>query len=149
MPDTGSTRMAMRWSFSERIGSWRRAALVGGVVLVTACSHRSYTPDGGAEPRLDTEETRRELATTLIGECPRLQRRGGTGEARLLLDLDSGGDVIRARISRSSGDDKVDEIFGRAATRLHFERPASSSGAIRMGYSCTSDAVVITIQVET
>jgi TonB family protein len=152
MADTGSIRMATRWWSSSRAEIARRSAVVAvllcGIALASSCtSRRSYTADGTL-PRLDTDEARRELETALQSECPRLASRGGTGEARLLLDLASDNTVSRARISKSSGDERVDAAFGSTAARMHFERPASNSGAIRMGYSCTTDAVVVTIQVE-
>jgi hypothetical protein len=125
--------------------------------LALACTTRSttyYTPSVG-EPRLGTDELRAEGDRLLAIECPRLLGRSqsATAEARLAIDVDrSSGAVSRARLTRSTGDSRIDDLFGALAARLQFDPPADAKGTtvsetIGVGYSCSPQAAVTTLQL--
>lgn len=156
---TGSTPMAMRWPSSERrrARAWARvgALLLGG--LVAACTTRTttyYTPSVG-EPRLSTDDLRAEGDRMLAIECPRLLKgqQSATAEARIVVDVDrASGAVSRARLARSTGDPRVDDLFGALSARLQFDpvteaKSATVSETIGVGYSCSPQAAVTTLQL--
>lgn len=136
----------MRWSFSS----------VCAAVLVIACSpmvRRWYVPESGAE-RMGLDELRQAADLALREECPRLLRGGSsaTGEALLIVEVDRTGTVLRSRIERSSGDQRVDDLFGTLATRMRLDRPTSmmndtADGTVAMGYSCAPNVAIATIRL--
>ncbi len=125
-------------------------------MLVLACApvvRRWYVPESGTE-RMGLDELRQAADLALRAECPRLL--GGessvTGEALLILEVDRSGTVLRARIERSSGDQRIDDLFGTLATRMRLDRPTSmmndtAEGTVAMGYSCAPQAAIATIRL--
>lgn len=103
--------------------------------------------------RLDADAARDHLSGALAPECRRLQQAGAvpTGEARVTVQVTPGGDVLRARLTQRTGDARIDELFGTTAARMKFEpnpsHPAAYTGRLRMGYSCSGDQAVGTIEL--
>ena len=147
MPVTGSTRMAMRWS-------WCRALSIAATLIALGACMRStakyYVPTAG-DARLDENELRVEADRMLRVECERL--RGGkssvSGEGTFVLDVSSTGSVQRVKVSRSTGDAALDDIFGALSARLDVEPAEPKAGSIRMraSYFCEPDKAITTIEM--
>jgi TonB family protein len=141
MRGTASTRTAMRWwSFN--------------VALIVGCTttQRYFTPSED-QPRLTTDLMRDRGHNIVRAECPRLLgvREAVTGVAHIRVDVESDGEVRRAMISHSSGDERMDEIFGGLAAQLKVDPPANVRGetipgTLRIGYSCSPTAGTITVE---
>ena len=150
----GSTRTATPWRWSERA-----SRAIAGVAAVTAIAAlgacvttqtRYYVPTEG-QPQLSTNEMKDEAETLLRVECPRLLHGASvaTGEAQLVVDLAGDGHVSRARLARSSGDERVDAIFGGVLAQLAVDAPQNgkaTSSRVRMGYSCGPNDAVVTVR---
>src|SRR5688572_10181033 len=141
MMGTASTRTAMRWwSFN--------------VALIVGCTttQRYFTPSDD-QPRLTTDLMRDRGHNIVRAECPRLLgvREAVTGVAHIRVDVESDGEVRRAMISHSSGDERMDEIFGGLAAQLKVDPPANAGsetlpGTLKLGYSCSPTAGTITVE---
>ena len=145
MRATGSTRSAMRWS-------WYSLMVI---LTVAACTRttRYFVPTPG-EPRLTPNEVRDQGGALLSTQCPRLLNgeRYALGEARILTDLDRSGAVQRARVTRSSGDQAMDDIFGALIARLKVDPPTGMTGdtgehPIYIGYSCAPEMSAVTLNI--
>jgi hypothetical protein len=143
MRSTDSIRSAMRWSFCSA------------VALAAACTTttRYFVPTEG-EPRLTPNEVRDQSDALLAIQCPRLMgnNRYATGEARIMTELDRSGAVQKARVTRSSGDEGMDTIFGGLIARLQVDPPSGMSGdrgehPIYIGYSCGPENHAITLNI--
>lgn len=147
MADTGSTPTGMRWPCSS---------LVVLLALATACMTRTttyFTPTAG-EARLSQDDLRDESDGFLAIECPRLMGSGKSamGQARIRVHYDRSGAVQRAEITRTSGDDQIDAVWGALAARLQFEPQAGQTDALRpgmlvVGYSCAPGIATTTLQL--
>ena len=144
MPATASTPTSMRW--------WSSSALLP--LLAAACmtsSQNYYVPSDG-EPRLNTHALRDQADRILTVECPRLMSDGSpSGEAEIVVDVAPGGQVSRARVAKSAGDEQVDQYFGALAARLEFD-PGTVGGEatttrVYMGYSCSPGIATSTVRV--
>jgi hypothetical protein len=133
----------MRWSFCSA------------VALAAACTTttRYFVPTEG-EPRLTPNEVRDQSDALLGIQCPRLMgnNRYATGEARIMTELDRSGAVQKARVTRSSGDEGMDTIFGGLIARLQVDPPSGMSGdrgehPIYIGYSCGPENHAITLNI--
>ena len=150
MKATGSTRTATPWRWSEPM---RRGALVL-LLLSSACVTRTsheYLPSADRD-RLSLNAAQDELDQLMQIECARLltDRRPESGDARLSVDLDASGTVMRSRVTASTGDERVDDMFGAVAAQMKFEAPPDGTpktGRMRMGYSCSPTATTVTIQL--
>ena len=141
MRGTASTRTAMRWwSFS--------------VALIVGCTttQRYFTPSED-QPRLTTDLMRDRGHNIVRAECPRLLgvREAVTGVAHIRVDVESDGEVRRAMISHSSGDERMDEIFGGLVAQLKVDPPANVRGetipgTLQIGYSCSPTAGTMTVE---
>ena len=140
MRGTGSTRTATRWRFSE--------TAVALLALASACARPEFKATPG-QPRLDTDEARQALAREIRPHCARLGPGGATGEARLSLYVGTDGGVQIARVVTSTGDRQLDEIIGAVAARLQLPARAEAmpNGGARLGYSCSGDTVIATIDL--
>ena len=136
MRNTGSIRSAMRWS------------LCSAAVLAAACTTttRYFVPSDG-DTRLTPNEVRDQSDALLGTQCPRLMggNRFATGEARIIAELDRSGAVQKAKVTRTSGDEAMDTIFGGLIVRLQVDPPTGMSGdrgehPIYIGYSCGPDS---------
>jgi TonB family protein len=134
--------MAMRWS-------WCSLALA-----VAACTttQQYYLPSED-QPRLTTDLMRDRGHNIVRAECPRLLgvRQGVTGVAHIRVDVAADGAVRRAMIAHSSGDERMDEIFGGLAAQLKVDPPANAGsetvpGTLKLGYSCSPTTGTITIE---
>lgn len=143
MQNTVSIRSAMRWS------------LCSAAVVMAACTTttRYYVPTQG-EPRLTPSEVRDQGEPLLELQCPRLLGGGryATGQARIITDLDRSGAVRRARVTRSSGDEGMDDIFGALVARLQVDPPTGmtkdvAEHPIYIGYSCAPENSAITLNI--
>ena len=164
MRGTGSTRTATRWRSSS---GWRWA-VGGGRVLVSLAAPLCLLALGGCvtqtssyflptpgQPRLTSDDARDQLDAVLRAECPRLLGESKpSGAANVGVDLDRSGDVVRARITQSSSDAQMDKVFGAVAARMHFAAPPAAevkndtvAGRLRMGYACSKDAAVGTVEI--
>jgi TonB family protein len=130
---------------------WRWCSLA---LLVAACTTTQtfYTPSTD-QPRLNTDELRDRGHNIVRAECPRLLgvRQTATGVAHIRVDVANDGAVQRATISHSSGDERMDEIFGGLAAQLQVDPPANfrgdtMPGTIRIGFSCAPTAATITVE---
>lgn len=147
MRGTDSTRTATRWS-------WYRALAVAAVLpVLAACmssSAKYYVPTAG-DTRLDENELRTEAERLLRVECERLK--GGkssvSGEGTFVLDVSATGSVQRVKVSRSTGDSALDDIFGALSARLDVEPLEPKAGSIRMraSYFCEPDKAITTIEM--
>lgn len=152
MPGTGSTRTAMRWPSSSIF----MVGALGVVLAAGACMHsvsKYYVPTAG-EPRLTATDLRDQADQLLGVECQRLLKGDSiaTGVAQYLVEVNRGGEVTRADLRKSSGDAKIDDIFGAMAARLQFQPPAnmkgdSDDGRIEIGYSCAPNIAVSTFHI--
>jgi outer membrane biosynthesis protein TonB len=154
MPATDSTRTATRWSWCDAARSFASALAVATSVACVTTTSTAYLPTPG-QPRLSVDDARDEVDALLRTECPRLVQAGKPSqEARVTVDVGPTGDVARARLTTSTGDEQIDKIFGGVAARLHFLPPEpgalkgpTAPGHLRMGYSCSANAAVVTIQL--
>ncbi|HJU64977.1 MAG TPA: hypothetical protein VJ596_04835 [Gemmatimonadaceae bacterium] len=123
--------------------------------MLAACvttTTKHYLPTPG-QPRITQNQLREQLDALLRIECPRLM--GGTssalGDAEFGLEVSRGGEVMRATLDRTSGDLRMDDIFGALVAELRFEPPATTDeiarGRLTVGYSCSPTAAVSTVQV--
>ena len=145
MLGTGSIRTAMPWRWSNTLAA---------LLLCAACVQSTSTffiPTAG-EPRLDTNELRDRADFFLRTECPRLiaANRAG-GEASIKLTINRSGEVTRSEVSRSSGDEGIDGIFGPLAAQLVVAPPPDMKGdamAVRMGmgYACSGTTAATTVR---
>ena len=150
MPATGSTRTATPWRWSEPIVRGALSLLLLSSACVTRTSHE-YLPSADRD-RLSVNAAQDELDQLMQIECARLlsDRRPESGEARLSIDLDATGAVSRSRVTASTGDERVDNMFGAVAAQMMFEAPPDGKptmGRMRMGYSCSPTATTVTIQL--
>lgn len=129
------------------------AAVIAASACITSSKH-FYLPTAGQE-RISPDDLRDRADRVLKVECPRLL--GGkslsTGEADLDLEVTPGGAVTRVSIAKSSGDPKVDDIFGGLAAQLQFPalRDAHESiiqSRIGIGFSCAPGIAVVTLQMK-
>jgi hypothetical protein len=92
----------------------------------------------------------RDQAESLLrAECPRLLGAGSTalGEAQLLVEVDGGGKATRAWVTRSSGDERMDALFGGVLAQLEVDGDGKTrSSRVHMGYSCAPDQAVVTVR---
>ncbi len=123
------------------------------VALLAGCVHAAYTPEAGAG-RITTAELRQTGDARVRAECPRLMHgsSSATGAAAYTLVIDRSGVVTQARLDRSSGDARMDEIFGQLAARLQFEPPTGMAGPttrapVVIGYSCSGATSAITFEL--
>jgi hypothetical protein len=157
MRATGSTPTATPWRWSERAS--RARAVAGRLVALLALAAlagcvssqtRYYVPTEG-QPRLGTNDVKDQAEVMLRAECPRLLQGAPSalGEAHLVVDVDGGGKVARARIAKSSGDERVDAMFAGLLAQLEVDAPESGkarSSRVRMGYSCSPEQAVVTVR---
>src|SRR5687767_3241050 len=142
MRGTASTRTAMRW--------WSCSLTLATVACTTT---QQYFLPSEEQPRMTTDLLRDRGHNIVRAECPRLLgvREAVTGVAHIRVDVESDGEVRRAMISHSSGDERMDEIFGGLAAQLKVDPPANVRGetipgTLRIGYSCSPTAGTITVE---
>ena len=149
MRGTGSSRTATRWRSCSGVVV---AAWVAGCMVSTT---KFYVPSDG-QPRLSLDQLRTRAGALLIVECPRLLagRPSAFGETDFTVEVDKGGAVLRAHVDRSSGDPRVDDIFGALAAQLQLDHPSSSSSRshtthqrIGIGYSCSATEADATVRL--
>jgi TonB family protein len=126
------------------------------VLLSAGCVSRTttyFTPTPG-EQRLSQDEVRDESDDMLKVECPRIMgsSTSATGEARIRIEYDKSGAVQRAQITRSSGDNPVDTMWGALAARLQFDPQAGQTEELKpalltFGYSCSPTAAITTLHI--
>ena len=143
MRSTDSIRSATRWSLCSVIA----------VMAACTTTTRYYVPTEG-EPRLTPNEVRDQSDALLSTQCPRLMgsERYATGEARIIVELDRSGAVHKAQVTRSSGDEAMDNIFGALIARLQVDPPTGMNGdrgehPIYIGYSCGPENNAITLNI--
>jgi TonB family protein len=134
--------MAMRW--------WSCSVAL---VVVACTTTQQYFLPADDQPRLTTDLMRDRGHNIVRAECPRLLgvRQTATGVAHIRVDVASDGAVRRAMIAHSSGDERMDEIFGGLAAQLKVDPPANAGsqtvpGTLKLGYSCSPTAGTITVE---
>lgn len=145
--------------FSLTATLWRSSRALAVAFAATACvtsTAQYYVPNPGS-PRLSTNQMRDQADAMLRVECPRLlgDRQSAFAVAELVVDVESSGEVIRARIARSSGDQRMDEIFGALAAQLKLDPPKPPAGSVAgplqgdlsVGYSCSPTAAVTSVEL--
>lgn len=153
MPTTDSTPTAMRWSSSDARGRrWLALTLVLGLSL--ACTRYTEYEIPPGEARVSLDELRQEADLMLRAHCPRLMGTGtsATGEASVRLVVARDGAVRRTRVTRSSGDEQVDQMFGTLGAHLQFSPQPNMRGdemdaTMLAGYSCGLDRATSTVNV--
>jgi TonB family protein len=142
MRGTASTRTAMRW----------RSCSAALALLACTTTQQYFTPSDD-QPRLTTDLMRDRGHNIVRAECPRLLgvRQTATGVAHIRVDVESDGEVRRAMVAHSSGDERMDEIFGGLAAQLKFDPPANVQGetipgTLKIGYSCSPTEGTITVE---
>lgn len=142
MKGTGSTHTAMRW--------W--SCSIAFAVVACTTTQQYFTPSED-QPRLTTDLMRDRGHNIVRAECPRLlgARKTVTGVAHIRVDVEADGEVRRAMIAHSSGDERMDEIFGGLAAQLKVDPPANVTGetiagTLQIGYSCSPTAGTITVE---
>ena len=149
MPGIASIRMGMPWR-------WCSAALAA-TLIATGCvirPPRYYEPASGV-PRLTPAELRERVQTLLQVECPRLQGAGRppSSVTELTLEVDQAGDVRRAAIARSSGDQRVDDIVGSLTAQLRIDDGNGTppdrgvKSRIDVGYICATSSALATVEL--
>ncbi len=109
-----------------------------------------YLPPASAD-RITEDELREYANEALHIECPRLlgDRVFASGETDLTLDVARDGAVSRVRLDDSSGDTRIDDIFGGIAATLQLEpsdRARRREGTrLTISYSCTPGAVAAVV----
>ena len=153
--------MAMRWSFCEPNRSMKRhgpmmlalsialASTAGCVSTVT----RYYLPDA-RNPRFELDGATQTLDQFLRVQCPErlAAKKSESGDVRITILTDTTGAVTRAQLVTSSGDDLLDGLFGTVAAQLKVDSlraPTNVPAArkLRLGYSCSPNATVATVEV--
>ena len=142
MRGTASIPTALRW--------WSCSL----VLAVAACTttQQFYLPSDD-QPRLTADLMRDRGHNIVRAECSRLLgvRQAVTGVAHIRVDVAADGAVRRASISHSSGDERMDEIFGGLAAQLKVDPPANAGsetipGTLKLGWSCSPTAGTITVE---
>ena len=143
MRGTGSTRMAMPWRFCSILAAGLLAACV-------TSTTRYFTPTEG-DPRISQDDFRDESDQLLRVECPRLMGSSGqaSGQARMRLLIDRSGAAQRAEFTRSSGDERIDTMWGGLAARLKFDPQSQQKSDIEpimvtVGFSCSANGTAVT-----
>jgi hypothetical protein len=137
--------MAMRWPSCSALFT----LVLAGCVTTTT---RYYVPTAG-EARINQSQLRERLDALLRIECPRLMgsATSALGDAGFALEVSPTGEVMRARLERSSGDARIDDIFGALVAELRFEPPATAAavahGRMTVGYSCSPTTAVSTVEI--
>ncbi len=126
-------------------------------MLAAGCMTRTtryFTPVED-EPHLRQNAVRDESDALLRVECERLMGTsdGALGSAKFTVDVAQNGEVTRAQLRSSSGDERMDTIFGGLVARLAFDPlPSGSDGTtarVDIGYSCSPTAAATTLLVNT
>jgi hypothetical protein len=118
----------------------------------TVSTTKYYVPAGG-QPRLSLEQLRTRAGALLDVECPRLLagRPSAFGETDLTIELNQDGGVQRAHVDRSSGDARIDDIFGALAAQLQLDRLSTTDHTahrrIGIGYSCSATEADVTVRL--
>lgn len=123
------------------------------LVLGACTTTQTYYTPSEEQPRITPDLLRDRGHNIVRAECPRLigVNEIATGVAHIRLDVESDGDVRRATIEHSSGDERMDEIFGGLAAQLNVDPPSPINGetvpaTIRIGYSCSRTGGTITLE---
>ena len=142
MQGTAFTRTAMRW--------WSCSLALAAVACTTT---QQYFLPSDDQPRMTTDLMRDRGHNIVRAECPRLLgvRQSVTGVAHIRVDVAADGEVRRAMIAHSSGDERMDEIFGGLAAQLKVDPPGNAGtetipGTLKLGFSCSPTAGTITIE---
>ena len=130
--------------------------MLGALLLLSACVKSLVPGEFEADPRsarMNADEARDFLSSALGPECARLARENATptGEARVTVQVAPTGEVLKSRLTQRSGDARIDELFGTTAARMKFDanpsHAAAYTGRMRMGYSCSGETGVGTIDL--
>jgi TonB family protein len=123
------------------------------LVLAACTTTQTYYTPSEEQPRITPDLLRDRGHNIVRAECPRLigVNEMATGVAHVRLDVESDGDVRRATIEHTSGDERMDEIFGGLAAQLKVDPPSPINGetvpaTIRIGYSCSRTGGTITLE---
>jgi TonB family protein len=123
------------------------------LALVACTTTQTYFMPSDDQPRLTTDLMRDRGHNIVRAECPRLLgvRESATGVAHIRVDVAPNGEVRRAMIAHSSGDERMDEIFGGMVAQLKVDPPSNINGetipgTIKLGYSCSPTAGTITVE---
>jgi TonB family protein len=133
---------------------WRWSSILAVALLLSACVQRTDTWFIPSEdkPRLDTNELRDQADYFLRVECPRLLAANKPGgEAAIKLTINRSGEVTRSEVTRSSGDEEIDGIFGPLAAQLVVTPPPdmtkeSMTVRLGMGYACSGTTAATTVR---
>ena len=139
------------------VRAWRRSLPMLGVLLALGACVKplvsgDFEPDSRAA-RLNADEARDYLSTALGPECARLAKGGAipTGEARVTVQVAPTGEVLKSHLTQRTGDARIDELFGTTAARMKFDANATQAaaypGRMRMGYSCSGETGIGTIDL--
>ena len=123
------------------------------LVLGACTTTQTYYTPSEEQPRMTPDLLRDRGHNIVRAECPRLigVNDVATGVAHIRLDVESDGEVRRATVEQSSGDERMDEIFGGLAAQLKVDPPSPMTGetvpaAVQIGYSCSRTGGTITLE---
>ena len=118
-------------------------ALLGPALLASCVRSTSISYLPNAErPRLSLAEGESMLARYLSIECQQLLGRSvATGQANVIVAVDSLGNVTTSQLERSTGDPQADGLVGAVTSQLRLEAlaPGTKSAVVRAGYRCLPD----------
>ena len=140
--------------FTPTAMRWRFCSAVLGATVLAACvttTQATFLPDPNA-PRLTPDEWRDRASAVLAAECPRLMGTGSAalGEAGFTVVLGAAGVVREAILTRTSGDERIDVLFGGLTAQLRFGTIGGGDRApVTAGYSCAQTASVATLELNT
>lgn len=154
MPTTDSTPTAMPWSWCDARTRPLLAIAAALALTLSACVRYTEYEIPAGEARMSLDEMRQEADLMLRAHCPRLMggRASATGEASVRLVVARDGIVRRTRVTRSSGDEQVDQMFGTLGAHLQFSpqsamRSDEMNATMLAGYSCGAERAVATVNV--
>lgn len=138
---TDSTRTAMRCSFSRAVPLLFFAACVSTTI-------RYFVPSP-QNPRYSLDSATPVLREYVRLQCSTLrqQQRPDSGTVRALVEVDSAGDVTRARLENSTGNEVLDGVIGTVAAQLTVPSAARaiSPARVLLGYRCDADSAIVTL----
>ncbi|MEJ7809889.1 MAG: TonB family protein [Gemmatimonadaceae bacterium] len=127
-------------------------ALIASLAACVTATSRVYLPTE-EQGRFSSDQLRDRADAFLGAECARLMgnNRSAAGSANYSVIVDAKGQVTEARMQRTSGDERLDQIFGALAAQLAFpppEPPAATTAGVTIGYSCSPGASVSSVQLK-
>jgi hypothetical protein len=136
--------MAMRWSSCS-------LAVLAAAACVARTTTREFLPST-QNPIYRPAQATPVLAEYLRLQCPAFRKanRPDSGDVRFDVLVDTSGFATRATLTRGSGDQLVDDVFGTVAAQLAFPRDSTRRRMrlerVTMDFRCLGDSATVTIR---